>query len=153
MRVLRVLTTGLLFVGVFLPLIWAQSPGSNIERALFEAANKERRDQRLPALKWNDALAGAARRHAEEMAQQHTLSHQLPGEPSLAARVAHAGLQHSWLSENIAEGTSASDIHDQFMKSTNHRANILDPDMDTAGIGVSKSGGKWYAVEDFCKAK
>ncbi len=66
---------------------------------------------------------------------------------------ARRGFDHSWLSENIAEGTSADDIHDQFMKSPNHRSNILDSDMDTVGIGVAESGGKWFAVEDFCKAK
>jgi uncharacterized protein YkwD len=138
---------------LFLPLASGQQRASGVERALFEAANRDRRDQGLPSLKWNEALADAARQHAEQMAQQRTLSHQLPKELSLPARVGQAGVRHSWLSENIAEGLSAADINEQFMKSTNHRANILDGDMDTMGIGVAESGGKWYAVEDFCKAK
>jgi uncharacterized protein YkwD len=145
-------TTPLLLV-VLLPLCWSQERGANVERGLFDAVNRERHQQGLPTLKWDDALAGAARKHAEQMAEQRTLSHQLPGEPSLSARVGQAGVHHSWLSENVAEGTGAGDIHDQFMKSANHRANILDSDMDTVGIGVVESGGKWYAVEDFCKAK
>ena len=132
---------------------WSQQRSSGIERGLLEAANHERHQQGLPELKWDDALAGAARKHAEQMAEHGTLSHQLPGEASLPARVAQAGVHHSWLSENIAEGTSADDIHAQFMKSPNHRANILDSDMDTIGIGVFESGGKWYAVEDFILAK
>ncbi len=132
---------------------WSQQRGSGVERGLFDAANHERHQQGLPELKWDDALSSAARKHAERMAEHGMLSHQLLGEAGLPTRVAQAGVHHSWLSENIAEGTSANDIHDQFMKSTNHRANILDPDMDTVGIGVVESGGKWYAVEDFIKAK
>jgi uncharacterized protein YkwD len=138
---------------LFLPLCWGQLRGSSVERGLFEAANRDRREQGLPSLKWNEALAEAARQHADQMAQQRTLSHQLPKEPSLPARVGQAGVRHSWLSENVAEGMSAVDINEQFMKSPNHRSNILDSDMDTMGIGVAESSGKWYVVEDFCKAK
>jgi uncharacterized protein YkwD len=143
-----------LMLVLFVPFVWSQQPrGSTVERGLLESANRARREQGLPALKWDDALAGAARKHAELMAQQRTLSHQLSGEPSLPVRVGQVGVRHSWISENVAEGTSASDIHEQFMKSSNHRANILDSDMDTVGIGAVEAGGKWYAVEDFVKAK
>lgn len=138
---------------VIVSLTWSQQRGSGIERGLLDAANRERHQQGLPELKWDDALASAAAKHAGQMAEHAMLSHQLPGEASLPARVAQAGVHHSWLSENIAEGASADDIHAQFMKSPNHRANILDSDMDTVGIGVVESSGKWYAVEDFVKAK
>jgi uncharacterized protein YkwD len=39
------------------------------------------------------------------------------------------------------------------MKSPQHRANILDGDMDSTGIGVVKRNGQLFAVEDFSKAK
>jgi uncharacterized protein YkwD len=39
------------------------------------------------------------------------------------------------------------------VKSPQHRANILDTDMDSAGIGVPERNGQLYAVEDFSKAK
>ena len=39
------------------------------------------------------------------------------------------------------------------MKSPQHRANILDTDMDTAGIGIAERNGQLYAVEDFSTAK
>jgi len=138
---------------LFLPVCWGQQREASVERGLFEAANHDRRQQGLPPLKWNDALADAARQHAEQMARQRTLSHQLPKEASLPIRVGKAGVHHSWLSENVAEGISASDINQQFMNSPHHRGNILDSDMDTMGVGVAESGGKWFAVEDFCKAK
>lgn len=138
---------------LILPLAQAQQKGASVERSLLDAVNRERRQEGLPLFKWDEALAGAARKHAAQMAEQNSLSHQFPGEPGLAARVGQAGVRHSWLAENIAEGTSADDIHQQFMKSPNHRANILDSDMDTVGIGVAQAQGKWFAVEDFCKAK
>lgn len=144
---------GLILCALTVPLGWSQQRGSGVEHGLFDAANRERHQQGLPELKWDEALASAARKHAEQMANRGTLSHQLSGEAGLPARVAQAGVHHSWLSENIAEGPSADDIHAQFMKSPNHRANILDSDMDTVGIGVVESRGKWYAVEDFVKAK
>lgn len=132
---------------------FTQEHGANIERGLLEAVNRSRHEQGLPRLQWDAALASAARKHATRMAESRSLSHQFSGEISLPARVGQAGVRHSWLSENVAEGMSVNDLHEQFMKSPNHRANILDSDMDTIGIGVVESGGKWFAVEDFCKAK
>ncbi len=55
--------------------------------------------------------------------------------------------------ENVDEGRKAAAIHQSFMKSPQHRANILDTDMDSAGIGVADRNGQLYAVEDFSKAK
>ena len=40
-----------------------------------------------------------------------------------------------------------------FMKSPQHRGNILDGDMDSAGIGVAEGNGQLFAVEDFGKAR
>ena len=154
MRWSRGLIQVILLLGAFTATSgWVQQRASSIGRGLFDSANRERHQQGLPELKWDDALAGAARKHAEQMAEHGMLSHQLPGEASLAARVAQAGVHHSWLSENVAEGTSADDIHAQFMKSPNHRANILDSDMDAVGIGAVEFDGKWYAVEEFIQAK
>jgi uncharacterized protein YkwD len=39
------------------------------------------------------------------------------------------------------------------MKSPLHRANTLDPDMDSAGIGIAERNRQLFAVEDFSKAK
>ena len=125
---------------------------SKTEQELFAAVNQARRAQGLPALKWDDSLATAARRHAAVMAAHGEAQHQFEGEPSLSARVKQAGAHYGWLSENVIVGTSAEEVHDQFMNSANHRANILDKDMDSVGIGVIERGGKLFAVEDFSQA-
>ena len=136
---------------------WAQTPQAQgteiIERDLFDYANHERSAQGLPALRWNNALASAARKHAAVMAQKGSLSHQFPGEASLPGRAGQSGAHFVWLSENVAQGPSAQVIHAEWVKSPNHRANLLDRDMDSIGIAVAQRDGQWFAVEDFSKAK
>ena len=143
-------------VGLVFGSTWAQ-PGTSgtteAERFLMQSANRERQAQGLPALRWDDALASAARQHAGAMAVQRSVAHTLPGEPSLPGRATRAGVHFSWLSENIVATTDAASAHSAFMHSANHRANILDSDMDTVGIGVVERGGQIYVVEDFSKAK
>ncbi len=131
----------------------AQTGGSAAEQELFAAVNRARRAQGLPALKWNEALAGAAHRHAALMAQHGTAEHGFPGEPSLASRVTQAGAHFVWLSENVVQGSSVEAIQAEFLRSPNHRANMMDADMDSVGVGVVERGGQLFAVEDFSKAK
>jgi uncharacterized protein YkwD len=131
----------------------AQQKTSDAEQVLFNAVNQERRAHGLPSLRSDGALVNAARTHAQRMADEGTVSHQLGGEPSLPSRAKAAGARFSWLSENVDEGPNATAIHQSFMNSPHHRANILDGDMDSAGIGVAKGKGQMFAVEDFSKAK
>lgn len=131
----------------------AQKKPASPERELFEATNRERVAHGLPALRWNDALAAAARKHANEMAQKEALSHQFPGEPNLPSRVKQQGAHFMWLSENVAIGSKASVIHAEFVKSPRHRANILDTDINAVGIGIVERDGQLFTVEDFSKAK
>jgi uncharacterized protein YkwD len=104
-------------------------------------------------VEWNNALADAARQHAEAMAQSHTLSHQLPGEASLPTRARKAGVKFTSLSENVAVGTTAEDIAGQWIKSSAHRENLLDPEMNATGVGVAERDGKLFAAEDFAKVR
>jgi uncharacterized protein YkwD len=140
-----------------LPLIsscsLAQQEISDAEHQLFNAANQERRAHGLPSLQWDEALANAARTHAQRMAQQGTISHQLSGEPNLLTRARADGAHFSWISENVDEGSNAKAIHQSFMKSPRHQGNILDSDMDSIGVGIAERNGQLYAVEDFSKAK
>ena len=119
---------------------------------LFAAANRERVARGLMPLEWSSTLAEAARLHAVRMANRNTLSHQLPGEASPADRASQAGARFSALAENVAEGPAAEDIHRQWMKSPPHRANLLDPHLDSIGIAVAERKGTLFAVEDFSLA-
>ena len=137
----------------FFPLLAAAQGGNGgREQMLFQFANRSRMEQGLRPLKWNDALANAASRHSLLMARQNTLSHQFPGELSLAERTSRAGAHFSSVAENIAEGPDVASIHEQWMKSPPHRRNLLDPQMDLVGVAVAEENGQLFAVEDFSQA-
>jgi hypothetical protein len=133
-------------------MLLAHAQGNDAAQSLFESANHERTKQGLAPLKWSATLATAARQHALRMAAQNTLSHQLPGEPGMAERASHAGARFSSLAENVAEGPSAESIHQQWMNSPPHRANLLDAKLDSVGIAVAERDGVLFAVEDFSLA-
>jgi uncharacterized protein YkwD len=130
----------------------AQGEVLSAERALFEAVNRERAAQGLPALHWDEALAAAARQHAHRMAQENQLSHQLPGEPAVQDRATQAGARFSLIAENIAVAPNPATIHSAWMQSPHHRENILDPQLNGVGIAVIKSGDGMFAVQDFSQA-
>jgi uncharacterized protein YkwD len=130
-----------------------QTNASSSERQLFDSANRERKNSGLPTLKWDEALASAARRHAIEMANHGTISHQFPGEPGLPARATKAGARFTSLAENIAQAPDSAAVHDLWMHSPPHRANLLDPTMDSIGVGAVERNGELFAVADFSKAQ
>ena len=132
---------------------YGEMPVLRVERELFASVNQARRAQGLSPLRWDESLATAARRHAEVMAEHRSAQHGFEGEPSLSARVKQAGVHFSWLAENVIQGPSPEFIHEQFMKSPPHRANILDRDIDSIGVGVVEQGGQLFAVEDFSQAR
>jgi hypothetical protein len=127
----------------------AQSQNSVAEQYLFSAANAERVQRGLPSLHWDAALYRAAQGHAQEMAARASISHQYPGEAELAERGRRAGARFSTIAENVAEAPTSVRIHDAWMNSPGHRANLLDPQVDAVGISVLRRDGQLYAVQDF----
>jgi hypothetical protein len=121
------------------------------EKLLLDAANRERTAAGLQALKWDDALAAAAREHARLLARENVLSHQLPGEPSLEQRLARAGAKYAMVAENVAIGPNPEEIHDGWMHSPGHRKNILNADATAVGIATTRGSGGLFAVQDFSR--
>jgi uncharacterized protein YkwD len=87
------------------------------------------------------------------MAKRGALEHTFPGEPTLPSRATKAGARFISISENIARAASASLAHKEFMNSPNHKANIIDSETDSVGIGAVQQGREWFVVEDFSRAK
>jgi Cysteine-rich secretory protein family len=121
------------------------------EKLLLDATNRERTAAGLQVLKWDDALAAAARQHAQLMAQENSLSHQLPGESPLDRRVAQAGAKFALVAENIAVGPNPGSIHDGWMRSPGHRRNILNAEITAIGIATTRGSGGLFAVQDFSR--
>lgn len=149
---LAALFLAFLFLAIFSPPLFAQAKRSAAETTLFDSLNHERTSRNLPPLRWDDNLAAAAHKHALLMAQHNTLSHQLSGEPPLQDRAKAAGALFNVVSENIAEGPDANTIHGMWMKSTHHKANILDRDVNSVGISVVHGSKYLFAVQDFSHA-
>ena len=125
------------------------STPSIAEQLLLTQANQDRLQHQLTPLKRDPLLAQAALYHAYQMAQHADISHGFPGEPDLSARGASAGVRFSLITENVAEAGEPTIIHDMWMHSDGHRANLLDPEVNVVGIAVVTREHQVYAVEDF----
>jgi Cysteine-rich secretory protein family len=119
---------------------------------LLSLTNRDRAAQGLGPLRWSPELADAARAHDELMVRRNDLEHQFPGEPDLPTRAGQAGAHFRAVAENIAIGPNATDLERQWMHSAMHRANILDPRMNTIGIALIHNRGVIWAVQDFSHA-
>lgn len=152
MRIFPKAVTWILATLIFLPMAVAKDIPSAPEKVLFDSANRERKALGLAPLRWDSALAEAARRHAETMLQHNAISHQFPGEIDFSRRASEAGAHFSAIAENVAVGPDAGEIHDAWMKSPGHRRNLLDPDLNSLGVAVVSHDGQLFAVEDFDRA-
>jgi uncharacterized protein YkwD len=112
-------------------------------------ANKARTQAGVGLLQWDPALAQAALSHCRRMAQEGPIAHRYGGEPDLATRAADAGARFGVIEENVAIGPSAEEIHNEWMNSPGHRANLLSPDVNRVGVAVVASRGVLYAVADY----
>ncbi len=119
---------------------------------IFALANEVRAQEGVGRLDWDPALADAALQHCLRMAAEGPISHQYNGEPDVSTRTAQAGAHYSVIEENVAMGPSADSIHEQWMHSPGHRANLLSPDVDRVGIAVVAARGELYAVADYSRA-
>jgi Cysteine-rich secretory protein family len=145
--VVRLFTVIVVVASTIAPELRAQTSAADV--TLLNAANHDREAAGLQPLKWDDALAAAAHKHALLMAKANTLSHQFPGEPPLQDRARQAGSRFSTVAENVAQGPSVPGLHTQWMNSAPHRANLLDPQLNAVGIAVVQSGNQYFAVQDF----
>jgi hypothetical protein len=116
---------------------------------LLALANRSRAEQGVAPLKWDAALARAARQHCLRMAAEGPIAHRYAGEPDVSERAGQAGAHFSLIEENVAVGPNPATIHDEWMHSPGHRANLLNPEVDRLGVAVVASRGTLYAVADY----
>jgi uncharacterized protein YkwD len=117
---------------------------------LLALVNARRKKVGCGALRTNTALASAAAAHTTRMATSRNLSHQLPGELGLAARIVKAGYKKwSGLAENVAWGATTPDrVFTLWLNSAGHRANMQHCGYHDAGFGVVVGGGSTWVTLD-----
>jgi uncharacterized protein YkwD len=109
--------------------------------------NRARHRHGLTHLSNNGRLERAAKQHTSYMQRHDCFSHQCPGEPSLLSRLEGVnyvvgGLTRWVCGENIAWGSGPRGtpraIVEAWMRSPEHRANILDPQFRHVGVGFTR---------------
>lgn len=116
---------------------------------LLALANQTRAAHGAGPLRWDPALAAAARQHCLRMAAEGPISHQYAGELGLTERAGQAGARFSLIEENVAVGPDPAAIHEAWMHSPGHRTNLLNPEVGRVGIAVVASRGVLYAAADY----
>jgi uncharacterized protein YkwD len=114
---------------------------------LYYLVNNERAANGLGPVGWHDQLGGLAQNWSNYMAGSGNYSHQ--NLDAILQDPAYGG--YNGLGENIIHGgcgISAGQMHQAWMNSDLHRANILG-NFSAIGIGVACNGGDLYATEDF----
>jgi Cysteine-rich secretory protein family len=119
---------------------------------LFALANQARSSAGESLFEWDAALAESALRHCIRMAIEGPIAHIYPGESDLTSRAGLSGAHFSVIEENIAVGSFPATIHQGWMDSPEHRANLLNPAVDRVGIAVVANQGVIFAVADFARA-
>lgn len=133
------------FCAALAGLLLPSAPASAFdEGTVHSLVNQSRAGSGLGPLALNPAMSQVALNWANQMAANNAMSHnpdyssQIPGGWSRAA-------------ENVAQGyPSGSAVHQGWMNSSGHRANILG-DFTDIGIAHISAGGTTWSVEVFAK--
>jgi len=138
------------FIAILAP---AANALTSVESCFYNDINRERAANGRHALTLMSDLTSIARRHSNWMAGDGTIYHADSSSPhykqgdNLAAEISG-----NWTAagENVGMGPDCSSIHNAFMASPGHKANILDTDYNQVGVGVAfDAGGTVYVTEDF----
>jgi uncharacterized protein YkwD len=124
------------------------------EAEFFDLTNKERAHAGLRPLEINMSLMNAARDHSADMARNQKLSHTIKGK-SLTYRIKETGYIYIAAGENAAYAKGCPDhILKLWMQSPRHRKNILNPQYEEVGLGVSRTpDGYKYFTQIFATQK
>ena len=124
-----------------------QTDGMN--QQMLNLHNKVRKEHNLPPLSLNPKLRKVAQQHAVDMKNQGEINHK----PPVGERLKKEGYHWANCAENAASGGELEKpdktFNNQWMGSSGHKANILNPDMQEVGFGcASEASGQpyWCAV-------
>jgi uncharacterized protein YkwD len=126
-----------------------------IEQDLFKLVNIERQKLDLAPVRFSPPLSFHARKHSQNMALRGDISHLSTSGETYSERLVEGGFYFIKNGENVAYSQTfiPEFIHQSFMDSPGHRANVLDPDFDELGIGVVfKEDNGYYVTQDFIRA-
>jgi uncharacterized protein YkwD len=114
-----------------------------VRAAVLEQVNAARRKAGAQPLRASAQLDQAAQKHAEDMLARGFFAHESPEGKTVRERAREAGYDWRAIGENIAEGQfTVDEVMDSWMKSPDHRRNILDRGFTELGVGLALGKGK-----------
>ena len=126
----------------------ASTTSDNNRSLVLDLANSARRAAGCGPLSYNSQLEDAAQGHAQDMARYNYMGHVSKDGRTFDQRIRAAGFDGRRIGENVGAGFSKADaVVDAWMRSTAHRANILDCRFNFLGVGYTLDGGYW--VQNF----
>lgn len=113
--------------------------------------NQERAKAGLSPLTVDSSVAAAASARAREI--ETSFSHTRPDGSSFSTALTQSGVSYRGAGENIAYGQKTpQDVMNSWMNSQGHRANILNKDFTTIGVGYHQnSNGTGYWAQLFTR--
>lgn len=89
--------------------------------------------------------------HAQAQAKAQAWANRLARENRLYHSTLSDGITARWcgLAENVGYGATSQSVHEAFMNSSGHRANILGRSWNGVGVGVARNGDRAYVVHVF----
>ncbi|BCJ56543.1 hypothetical protein Asp14428_80180 [Actinoplanes sp. NBRC 14428] len=126
-------------------------PSGDVQQQALRLVNEHRRRGGCDPLGVDRRLIEAANRHAADMARRGYFAHEDPRGDRAGERVRAAGYEWSRYGENIARGQdSVHEVVDGWMRSPEHRENIMDCRLHEVGLGLAFSADRTpYWVQDF----
>ncbi|GHD14713.1 serine protease [Nocardiopsis kunsanensis] len=119
----------------------AGTSSSPMAEEVVTIVNSERSQHGCDPVSSNPRLTAAAQEHSEDMNSRDYMDHFNPDGEGPGERAERHGYT-AWGAENVAKGQqTAEQVMDAWMNSDGHRANILNCDLST--IGVGESGRAW----------
>ncbi|MBX3269150.1 MAG: hypothetical protein KF729_02745 [Sandaracinaceae bacterium] len=98
----------------------------------------------------DELMARVAREHSEDMCRTGRMSHTGSDGSSPFQRMTRAGVSYRTAGENVAWGQSTpASVHQAWMNSSGHRANIMSSSFGRIGVGYSACGGRPYWTQVF----
>lgn len=119
------------------------------EQQMVGLVNKERVAQGLKPLQVDMRLVKLAGMKSQDMIDKNYFDHTSPTYGDPFTMMHNYGVNFNYAGENLAGNQSVENAHTSLMNSPGHRANILNPNYTSIGIGIIDGGpyGKMFTQE------
>jgi len=130
---------------------------SFLERLIYDRVNEERFKHNLPKLEWSSDITEVARKHSQDMAIKGYFAHENKEGELVGERLEKDGIVFTVSAENLFKCLNYQDVAEEsvrgWMQSPGHRKNILNVQVEEAGVGVYKVNGEdeYYITQNFIK--